>query len=154
MTEKDIKLDEGQPVVSLSNPLIYEFSFLLPAGASDEKIEKYLTDHEVMILSKSALSAVQLAYPIKKNLSANFGFYRVTVKDKSVLATIDKELQIKEFVIRHLLVKVPKKSLVEKPKPAPVLAAPEKKAAALSSTTQLDSLSNEKLEQTLEEILK
>ena len=146
MTEKDVKLDEGQ--------LIYEFSFLLPAGASDEQIEKYLTGQGVTIISKSALSAIQLAYPIKKHESANFGFYKVTVKDKGVLSTIDKELQIKDFVIRHLLVKVPKQSATEKPKAAPVPAAPEKKAATLSSASQLDSLSNEKLEQTLEEILK
>lgn len=146
MTETNVKLEEGQ--------LIYEFSFLLPAGASDEALEKYLTGHGIEILSKSALSAVQLAYPIKKHLSANFGFYRITTKDKSVLSVIDKELQIKDFLIRHLLVKVPKQSLVEKPKPAPVPAAPEKKAAPISSVSQLDTLSNEKLEQTLEEILK
>jgi len=71
--------------------------------------------------------------------------------------TLSDALQLTEAVLRFIIVKVPKTRPRPSPKEASVAAVSsteEKASSTISTVTNLDSLSNEKLSQTLEEILK
>ncbi len=148
--------------VSAEKKTIYELAFVLKVGESVDSLAAFLKENGAEIVTDGPVSQVQLAYPINKATAGLFSYYRITLQDVSKLKEMTTTLGLKESVLRFLFVKVPK----EKPRPVrelkPVLAkAVDKKVSSSASArggpvgvTQLDSLSNEKLEQTLEEILK
>ena len=134
---------------------MYELAYLLHLGESEAVIEAALKEAGATVTLKGPINQIQLAYPIEKQASALFGFYQMTFPDGAAVNMIADALRHKEGVIRSLMVKLPK----QKPAPVRVLpsAAPaggEPKSSIMPSVTNIDSLSNEKLSETLEEILK
>jgi|GEM_PF-2578425 len=138
---------------------IYELAFLLRTGETDGALEEFLKKSGATIVAKGAISPIQLTYTIKKQPSAMFGFYHLTFKEGTSPTHLSHELDLKEYLLRHLFVKVPKTTgrAAAKERAAENRkgreAAPSAGAPS-TATPRLDNLSNEKLEQTLEEILK
>lgn len=134
--------------------IIYELAFLLKLGESEAVIDAALKDAGATIVLKSPINQIQLAYTIEKQASALFGFYQMTLPNGEAVNMIADALRHKDGVIRSLMVKLPKK------KPAPIrilptaVSAGEKKTPIMPVIANIDSLSNEKLSETLEEILK
>jgi ribosomal protein S6 len=137
--------------------VVYELAYVLRVGESEAAIDEVLAANGATVKHKSPLSQIQLAYPIKKQGVGQFGFYHLTFKTGDAVKIVSDALQLKDSVLRFLVVKVPK----EKPRSAPreprageATATADSKAAPKPAVDRLDSLSNEKLSQTLEEILK
>lgn len=139
-----------------TKPIIYELAYLLRLGETEAIIEAAIKDAAATVTLKSPINQITLAYPIAKQASALFGFYQMTLPNGEAAKLIIDSLRHKDAVIRSLMVKLPK----VKPQPVRILptdkaAAPaDKKATIMPSVANIDSLSNEKLEETLEEILK
>ena len=139
--------------------IVYELAYLLRLGESEAIIEKALSDAGATITLKGPINQIQLAYAIAKQESALFGFFQMTLPSGEAVKQIEDALRHNEAVIRCLMVKLPK---VKKPAPGKVReikadAAAIKttvKSPILPSISNIDSLSNEKLSETLEEILK
>lgn len=134
---------------------MYELAYLLKLGETEAVIETALKDAGVTVTLKSPINQITLAYPIAKQNTALFGFYQMTMPSGEAVKMVTDALRHKEAIIRCLMVKLPK----VKPAPVRILpgAAPkagEQKTPIMPTVTNIDSLSNEKLEETLEEILK
>ncbi len=135
--------------------IIYELGFLLRVGESESIIDSALAAVSATVVNKGAVTQVQLAYPIAKQGNAMFGFVQFTVSASDAIKTISESLRHKEQVIRFLFTKVPKKKPTSAPKAKIAEGTePEKKTVVMTTVGNIDSLSNEKLEETLEEILK
>lgn len=141
--------------------IIYELAFLLRTGETDAALEEFMKKSGATIVAKSPITPVQLTYTIKKQPSAMFGFYHLTFKEGTSPTHLSHELDLKEYLLRHLFVKVPKrtgraaaKERAASDRKTRDAAVTTSASATSSSTPRLDNLSNEKLEQTLEEILK
>lgn len=136
---------------------IYELAFLLRTGETDAALEEFLKKAGATIVSKGSQNNIQLTYTIKKQPSATFGFYHLTFAEGTNPTKLSHELDLKEYLLRHLFVKLPKTTGRAAAKER---AAAERKnrtsepASPAATPSRLDTLSNEKLEQTLEEILK
>lgn len=137
---------------------VYELAFLLRTGETDAALSDFLTKAGATIVAKGPQNNIQLTYTIKKQPSATFGFYHLTFAEGVNPTKLSHELDLKEYLLRHLFVKVPKTTGRAAAKER---AAAERKgrpsadqAAAAPTSPRLDSLSNEKLEQALGEILK
>ncbi len=136
---------------------IYELAFLLRTGETDAALVEFLTKNGATIAHRGPQTNVQLTYPIKKQPSATFGYFHLTFKESTSPTHLSHELDLKEYLLRHLFVKTPKKSGRAAAKERAAGDRKSREAAATAApapTTRLDNLSNEKLEQTLEEILK
>lgn len=122
----------------------YEISFLLVAAENESEIFDVLNKQQAEITQKSQISSLKLAYPIKKQNSAFFGFYqfRATPED---IEKINAALKLKPAVLRFLVIKNPATAqLVSKKTTVP----------PKSEIQESKILSNELLEKKLEEILK
>jgi ribosomal protein S6 len=142
---------------SVEKKTVYELAFLLKTGETEAALLEMLAQFKAEITSKVPLTQIQLAYPIAKQLSAQFGSYQFKLEDATAMKELSHALGLKDYLVRFLFVKLPKtKPQAPRIRPVTGAAAPlEKKATtAGASVSRLDSLSNEKLEQTLEEILK
>ena len=144
-----------------AKPIIYELAYLLRLGETEALIEAAIKDAGATITLKSPIEQITLAYPIAKQTTALFGFYQMTMPSGEAVTKIADSLRHKDAIIRSLMVKLPK----VKPQPVRILptATPEggeprptgrEKTPIMPSVTNIDSLSNEKLSATLEEILK
>ena len=135
--------------------ITYELAYLLRLGETETSIEASLQDAGAAITLKGPVNQIQLAYPIKKQASALFGFFQFQLPAGEAVKTISKALQLKDGVLRFLFVKLPKQKPAPLERKSPAAApVPEKKTPIIPAVTSIDSLSNEKLEETLEEILK
>lgn len=135
---------------------IYELAFLLRTGETDAALEEYLKKAGATIVAKGAQNPIQLTYAIKKQPSAVFGFYHLTFAEGVSPTKLSHELNLKEYLLRHLFVKVPKTTgrAAAKERAAAERKGRPTEQAATTTSPRLDSLSNEKLEQALGEILK
>lgn len=135
--------------------MVYELAYVLRVGESEAALDEVLKSHGATVKHKSALSSIQLAYPIKKQGVGQFGYYHLTLPTGDAVKAISDALQLKEGVLRFLITKVPKTTPREpRREPAAAAAAGVAAPAKAVSVDRIDSLSNEKLSQTLEEILK
>lgn len=123
----------------------YEISFLLLQENALAIIEQVIAAHGGEIFYKQPVSQIRLMYPINKQQSAYFGFAHFHGKPETV-ANIKHDLGLKPEVLRLLII-TPPTPLKQERKPR----APEKPVLEAPSAPLL---SNEALEQKLEEILK
>ena len=135
---------------------IYELAFLLMLGASQDELKKTLTKHDIEIETEGGVNEIQLAYEIKKQATAQFGFYMISVKEredeKEVLKSLTKDLNRTEGLLRFMFI-APNKE-VKKKKKQKKSDADLPKEDMIPKVDRIENLSNEKLEETLEEILK
>lgn len=151
MSEKDVSVE-----ALAKTEVVYELAYVLRVGESESTLDEVLKAHGVTIKTKSPVSSIQLAYPIKKQGVGQFGYYHLTFKTGDAVKELSDALQLKDGLLRFVIVKVPK----TRPHVDTREARPTEGAAATAKTAtaptigRIDNLSNEKLSQTLEEILK
>jgi len=127
----------------------YELSFLLIKSEALALIESVLQKEQGELLEKSELKEIKLAYPIKKQSSAYFGYIHFRLVPEAA-PRLREQLKLTADVLRFLLITPP----IIKPS-----SANRKPTASEKPVTPLDVpmpqvLSNEALEKKLEEILK
>ncbi len=140
----------------------YEIAFLLSEESDLKGLLDILKQHEATITFEGPLKKIALAYEIKKQSSAHFGFIRFTAPPAQI-PSLEQVLVLHQPVLRSLIVTyVPGRATVPRdPSAVPVIAA-----ASLADATPVVvepavvtpghslPLSNEDLEKRIEEILK
>jgi ribosomal protein S6 len=127
---------------------VYELGILLASEEIVPEIGAVLAKRDIRITEESTPVRVKLAYPIKKQESAFFKFFHFNA-DPSVAEEIGKTFTRHAGVIRHILVTPPSVQDARPPR------APREDAAPKPSVGEPQpALTNEVLEQKLEEILK
>ncbi|MFH1188631.1 MAG: 30S ribosomal protein S6 [bacterium] len=84
----------------------YEISFLLKSEEDVHIIVNYLSEIGGEIINEGIVSRIRLAYPIKKEHEAYFGFIHFTAVPLSI-AKLDEALEIDAKVLRFLIVTPP-----------------------------------------------
>lgn len=125
----------------------YELSVLLAVGESMDAVKSVLLANGAAALQSHSISEIRLAYPIKKKSTALFSFCSFTAQPAQI-EKMKAELRALKPVLRFLVITPPAQAVVQPAKAAPKATEtkPEKPQPAI--------LSNEALEQKLEEILK
>ncbi len=126
----------------------YEISFLVKSAEDAEAIVKRLSEIGAEVLSENKPQEIVLAYPIKKISKAYFG-YSVFNSLPSEIAKLNNSLGLDSKALRFLIVTPPIVKVQER-KMESVMTAEKPKTAPVRET----DLSNDALEQKLEEILK
>ncbi len=128
----------------------YEISFLLRSEEDAAIVVKKLSDMGAEISSEGPVERISLAYPIKKETSAHFGYVNFSA-NPAIIKGISDALGFEPKVIRFLIITPPVAKMV--PRRTDFHHQPEKAAdSAIKSKTE--PLSNAELEEKLEEILK
>ncbi len=125
----------------------YELAFLLEEPGREAEIDRAVASAGGTVEVRSPVRQIRLAYPIKKQGSAYFGFVQFRAP-RAGAAAIGKALALSPGVLRHIVVAAAERPPAREPRFAP--RAPEPKPAPAPS----EILSNEALEAKLEEILK
>lgn len=130
----------------------YEIAFLVKEGEAQAGVLGAIKANQGEVYYESSVNQIKLAYPINKQTSAFFGFCEFRASAETV-KQISEKLKLEPQVVRFLIVVPPKKAAAtHEPKEAAPLQTEPKPAAKMQAAPQI--LSNEALEQKLEEILK
>lgn len=119
----------------------YEIAYLLTAPEAEQEVVGLLKQNGAEISHQKAPASIPLAYQIKRHATAYFGFCYFTALS-SAIKPISDALKLQKGVLRSLIITPP----VKVSAPMPITGRPEKKVTP--------SISNEALEEKLEEILK
>lgn len=162
----------------------YEIGFLMKTEQDREDLVKILKDRQFLIIDDGEFSRIKLAYPIKKENFAYFGYLYFSGNPKSV-KELENELKVLPKILRFIIIS--QSVIIEKNKewnnqqsiisekvsstPTPIIdnlqptTYPAQKQVLYGTSNQQPvieklekprsgSLSNEELEKKLEEILK
>lgn len=145
----------------------YEIGFLVASEQNKEELEKTLESHQLSIIDPGQVSKTKLAYPIKKESFAYFGFLYFSGASENV-ERLKNELKMNAKILRYLIISRPtlereesskrftesflmaKKSLADQ-RTSPETSAPSRPIKKAPARTEV--LTNEALEKKLEEIL-
>lgn len=134
----------------------YEICYLLKDPAAEQEVLDLLKQFDGEIMHRGQLKEIRLAYPIKKQLSAHFGFLNFSCPPENV-AKLSDALKLKPMVLRHMIISyVPpaeKKAPEGEAQPKEMAKDFGKPAKEVKPAPASDILSNEALEKKLEEIL-
>lgn len=134
----------------------YELAFLA-AKPETAAVEGLLRQYGAEISYLSNLSEVRLAYPIKKNRQAYFGFFQFKASP-DILDKIAQSLKVMPLVLRILLITSPIKKTEKPLQPAEskfsYISKSEPEPVGRITRSPAGTLSNKALEEKLEEILK
>lgn len=139
-------------------PKNYEIGFLAVDEADEKEVVNLLKGYKAEILHEGRAKKVKLAYPIKKQTAAHFGFVQFSL-DPDLVKPLREQLKLNAKILRSLIFVIPAKQLAkaeefkgERPEKPPkerirqmVEEPPRKKP---------EIVDNELLEKKLEEILK
>ena len=136
----------------------YELSLLALSEQSAQDVGDVLDKMGLKVLANGQVRSMNLAYPMKKHKSAFFTYYQFQAKPEKV-KDLDAQLKLKTEILRFLIVTPPIKKVAERSRPVSVdnqikdqSSKPfEKVEEKLKAAPEI--LSNELLEQKLEEIL-
>ncbi|MDP3999082.1 MAG: 30S ribosomal protein S6 [bacterium] len=126
---------------------VYEVAFLAKSLDEEKALAELIKQYQGNVVQRGAFQEVKLAYPIKKQTSAYFGYLRFEFLPENV-DKLSETLKLHPGILRHLIVtpSTAKKMVERRPEaPEAVKPAPVSRAAVLT---------NEALEERLEEILK
>ncbi len=130
----------------------YELSFLLRSEEGISALQSVLSHFGYEVTSQSEIKRMVLAYPIKKETSALFGYVYFMAAPETV-HNFMRELRLEPMVLRVLLINEPiKRTLqygVEGTTPRDMTGKEEQQ----STEKPADAVTNEDLEKKLEEIL-
>lgn len=129
----------------------YEMSFLLRTEEDTQVIMKYLSDLGAEVSNEGALSRIKLAYPIKKENEAYFGFVHFTVEPK-MITKLDEALEIEDKVLRFLIVTPPFVKQTKRRIYVPGQRREESERQEEQTATAPVDISNAALEEKLEEM--
>lgn len=153
---------------------VYEISFVLSGRLIDtevkdvlEKIKKSLEELGAKILKESEFTKINLAYPIKKETQAYFGYFWFEL-DPEKISEIRNVFLFEKNILRYLIVTPPPKyqQKTKKSKAQPrtlskeqmstleTVFPSEEKVGTTPKSAPLNEVEEEKLEEKLEEIQK
>lgn len=126
----------------------YEISFLLKDEGALSGVDSILSAEKAEVTHRGPVKEIRLEYPIKKAETAHFGFYHFRALPEAV-ARMNDALILKEGVLRFLIVTPPLATAQFAPR------SEIRREPAMPSQPPASSgaLSNEALEEKLEEIL-
>ncbi len=134
----------------------YEISFMLSEEGVALEIDGAIKAVGGEITTPSSVAMIRLAYPIKKQENAYFGFIHFKVMPEGI-AKLKDALSLNTKILRFLIITPPVKVVTRDaamgpraPRPKSDAVAPKPEAAPAETPI----LSNEGLEKKLEEILK
>lgn len=132
----------------------YEIGFLGKSDAAREEIVKLLADYKAEIFDNGNMLMIKLAYPIKKENSAYFGYLYFSAYP-NIIKNIEDSLKLSQQVLRFMVIASPeiRQSFELKSKMPPSEIKIIRKVEPRKPKVQV-ALSNEALEKKLEEILK
>ncbi len=128
----------------------YEVAFLVKSPEEEKVVADLINQHKGNILQKSQIKETKLAYPIKKHSSAYFGYMHFELLPAD-LERLSNSLKLNPAVLRYLTVLAP---AVKKPSERKSAEKENKEVPAPAVTASRSILTNEALEEKLEEILK
>lgn len=142
----------------------YELAFLLKSDQDYKEISKSINDAEVKISAEGQMTKIKLAYPIKKESFAYFGYLYLTSNTQNI-KKLSEALRSNLKILRFLIFIKPLVKPAEAGKasrvrlsrePSEYIKMPEIafRPAAPTTPSRSQNLSNEALEKKLEEILK
>lgn len=126
---------------------IYELGYLLKNDLENKAVLEELSKVSAEIVHSSDAKSLKLAYEIEKQESAQFGYIHFKLPDATKISELTDALNMQSDVLRFIIIKLP------------VIKAPSKKKADKEkeklekSPEQFGELSNEKLEEKLEEFV-
>lgn len=131
----------------------YEIAFLIKNESGVPDLLKLMKQYGAEISFEGQLRKIALAYKIKNETQAYFGYFHFTMSPEKI-KTFDKDLKSNPMVVRSLIITPP---FVKASEPAArtkkeTVEYKEYKAAPLSPKSALP-LSNEELEKKIDEIL-
>ncbi len=132
----------------------YELSFLLRNEEGIAALQGMLTKFGCVPTSQSEIKRIVLAYPIKKETSALFGYVYFMATPEH-MKEFTHELRLESHVLRFLLINKPiKREFVSASEGSPRRGAPEvSEKEGVSEEKPSHAVTNEDLEKKLEEIL-
>lgn len=128
----------------------FEISYLVRGEKDSSEIFKLLKQHDFEISFESQAKRITLAYKIKKEISAYFGFARFK-GDPAEIKSLNHDLESSDLILRFLIIASPfvqTKTASQKPRPVTTT-----KIKTEFETKPNLPLSNEALEKKIEEIL-
>ncbi len=128
----------------------YELGFLLKDEQGISAVLALLNKFSCNVSSQSDVRRITLAYPIKKEMGAWFG-YVLFSGTPDVIRELNHELQLESGVLRFIIIANPPKRDVRPFSDFAPRRAPEKKQEDVPQAA--DTVTNEDLEKKLEEIL-
>lgn len=143
-TEKDIKK--------------YEVGFLGRTENAKDEIIKLLESYKAKIVDNGKMSMLKLAYPIKKEKSAFFGYLHFAAYP-NIIKKFEDSLKLSQQILRFIMIASPINSRPFIESRAPKVRIPSSEIPAIKRVEVKKpkvqvALSNEALEKKLEEILK
>lgn len=134
----------------------YEIGFLIKDESDTLGIIKTIGDYKATITNEGPIKRIQLAYPIKKETSACFGYIFFSMLPENIIKLNDS-LKINSKILRFLIItppiigtSLPSSRPIRKSSPI----KPIKPTQPIKKFEPTQILSNEALERKLEEILK
>lgn len=129
----------------------YEIGYLVRSEEDSSALINQLKQFQAEILFESEARSIKLAYPIAHLPSAYFGFVHFRMNPTSI-ANLNDALKLDSEIIRFLIISPPfVKERSQKTETEPV--GPRKTVRPVVQTGEDTTLSNDLLEEKLEEIL-
>ena len=136
----------------------YELAFLAVNQEGSQNLDALLKQYKAEALFKSPLKEWRLAYPVKKYNLAYFGFVNFRL-DSTLTDKLSQSLKLQPDILRFLIITPPiikeAKTAVRRFSKLESVKRPKAEIAEAEAVPSMGgTLSNEALEQKLEEILK
>lgn len=132
----------------------YEMSFLVKEEEGAKLVLKFIKELGGEITLEGPVMKIALAYPIKKQESAFFGYFHFGFNPAEV-KQLEHEMETSTAILRHLIITPPFKKMEMRPRaeaPRAPSAKPQAPAKA-QEAPKAEALTNEDLEKKIEEIL-
>ncbi len=134
-----------------ANKKEYEIAFLLKSQDGVSVMENLLRQHGAEVSLKGPVTETRLAFPIKKFSQANFGYMHF-IADASEVEKIVHDANLNQAILRVLVVTPP---VGKMPSGRPARSEKSSKKSETAAPAAVGGmLTNEALEEKLEEILK
>ena len=139
----------------MSNPTLlqgnlYELTFVHPSeDASD--IKRVLAKHHVSVVAEKQMHKIRLAYPIKKQSYAFLGSIRFSLEDGQAVDQLSKDVSLECEALRHFMQRIVARGGAERQE---VQAKRTMFQKPRKTTTESPVLTNEALQEKIEEIMK
>lgn len=131
----------------------YELSFLVKTEGDVREVARLLEQHKADIRVEGQLSKISLAYKIKHESQAVFGFFRFSALPSDA-KSLEKDLESNPGIMRSLVIILPtQRAAVEEIARRKRPAEPRREGIP-PEARQYKPLSNEAIEKKIEEILK
>ncbi|RJP43828.1 30S ribosomal protein S6 [Candidatus Parcubacteria bacterium] len=129
----------------------YEVAFLAKTEETLGSVLRLVEQHQGEITSEASSKRVALAYPIKKEGQAVFGFLHAKLAPESAKA-LERNLETNQEVLRFLIMKLPSPKVLAASAPRSPFKARPLSRSMPEVRRQPTPLSNEALEKKIEEI--